>query len=162
MILKILLEESKPSHAKIYVNFIKQKYLATVMSAAEQEVVMNKFVGKQAYQNTPVASVRIDDAHTAITLCLETLLHNLKILQEMPECGSELFGKVSGKCLTAIYILQTSLDFEKGREIAENLFKLYEFVKFQVLAQAKKGEDSDIKNAIIVISEISETWKAIK
>ena len=89
------------------------------MSAAEQEVVMNKFVGKQAYQNTPVASVRIDDAHTAITLCLETLLHNLKILHEMPESGSELFGKVSGKCLTAIYILQTSLDFEKGREIAE-------------------------------------------
>ena len=79
---------------------------------------MNKFIGKQAYQNTAMTAPRIEDPHAAITVCLETLLHNLKILREIPSSGSELFGKVSSKCLTAIYILQSSLDFEKGHSIA--------------------------------------------
>ena len=123
---------------------------------------MNKFIGKQAYQNTVTASPRIDDAHGAITVCLETLLHNLKILSEKPEVGSEIFNKVSSKCLTAIYILQSSLDFDTGATIAENLFKLYEYVKYQILATSKKENDADLDNAVMIVAEICETWKAIR
>jgi len=123
---------------------------------------MNKFIGKQAYQNTAITAPRIEDPHAAITVCLETLLHNLKILREMPSGGSELFNKVASKCLTAIYILQSSLDFDKGRDIAENLFKLYEYVKYQVLEKSKKSKASDLDCAVTIISEISESWKAIK
>jgi hypothetical protein len=72
------------------------------------EVVMNKYVGKQAYRNSAVSAPRIEDAHGAITVCLDTLLHNLKILAEGPDHTSELYGKITSKCLTAIYILQTS------------------------------------------------------
>ena len=123
---------------------------------------MNKFIGKQAYQNTATASPRIEDAHGAITVCLETLLHNLKILAEGPDSGSEIFNKVSSKCLTAIYILQSSLDFEKGAAIAENLFKLYEYVKFQVISLSKQDSGADLENAVVIISEIVETWKTIR
>lgn len=123
---------------------------------------MNKFIGKQAYQNTTVATPRIEDAHAAITICLETLLNNLKVLKEMPLNGSDAFGKVSSKCLTAIYILQSSLDFEKGKNIAENLFQLYEYVKAQVIAKAKKDCASDLDSAVMIVSEISQCWKAIK
>jgi flagellar protein FliS len=123
---------------------------------------MNKFIGKQAYQNNSVANPRVDDPHAAITVCLETLLHNLKVLKDMPKSGSESFGKVSSKCLTAIYILQVSLDFEKGHKIAENLFKLYEFVKVQVLATTKVNEVADMDSAVMIVSEISDSWKAIR
>ena len=123
---------------------------------------MNKFIGKQAYQNMAITAPRIEDPHAAITVCLETLLHNLKLLREMPSGGTELFNKVASKCLTAIYILQSSLDFEKGRDIAENLFKLYEYVKFQVLAKSKKSETPDLDIAVMIISEISDSWNAIK
>jgi flagellar protein FliS len=123
---------------------------------------MNKFIGKQTYQNTATTAPRINDPHAAITACLDVLLHNLKILKEMPASGSELFNKVSSKCLTAIYILQSSLDFDKGREIAENLFKLYEYVKFQVLEKSKKSKNSDLDCAVMIISEISASWKAIE
>ena len=122
---------------------------------------MNKFIGKQAYQNMASINPRIEDAHGAISVCLDTLLHNLKILAEKPKRGTELFNKVSSKCLTSIYILQSSLDFEKGKQIAENLFKLYEYVKFQVIANSRK-DAADIDNAVVVISEIRETWNAIK
>ena len=123
---------------------------------------MNKFIGKQAYQNNAIENPRIDDAHGAITVCLETLLHNLKILSENPVVGSEVFNKVSSKSLTAIYILQSSLDFEKGASIAENLFKLYEYVKYQVIALSKKDDEANLENAVMIIAEISETWKAIR
>jgi flagellar protein FliS len=123
---------------------------------------MNKFIGKQAYQNNATTNPRIEDAHGAITVCLETLLHNLNVLLEKPAIGSEIFNKVSSKCLTAIYILQSSLDFEKGASIAENLFKLYEYVKYQIIAISKKDDDANLENAVMIIAEISETWKSIR
>jgi flagellar protein FliS len=123
---------------------------------------MNKFIGKQAYQNNATTNPRIDDAHGAITVCLETLLHNLKVLLEKPAVGSETFNKVSSKCLTAIYILQSSLDFEKGASIAENLFKLYEYVKYQIIAVSKRDDEANLENAVMIIAEISETWKSIR
>jgi flagellar protein FliS len=123
---------------------------------------MNKFIGQKAYQNNSVPNPQIDDAHGAVSVCLETLLHNLKVLADKPPHGSELFNRVSSKCLTAIYILQTSLDFEKGAVIAENLFKLYDYVKFQVIANSKSSEDADIDQAVSIISEIYGSWKTIK
>ena len=123
---------------------------------------MNKFIGQQAYQNNSVANPEINDAHGAVSVCLETLLHNLKVLADKPPHGSELFNRVSSKCLTAIYILQTSLDFEKGAVIADNLFKLYEYVKYQVIANSKSDEDADIDQAVSIISEINNSWNSIK
>ena len=123
---------------------------------------MNKFIGQKAYQNNSVPNPQIDDAHGAVSVCLETLLHNLKVLADKPPHGSELFNRVSSKCLTAIYILQTSLDFEKGAVIADNLFKLYDYVKFQVIANYKRSEDADIDQAVSIISEIYGSWKTIK
>ena len=123
---------------------------------------MNKFIGQKAYQNNSVPNPQIDDAHGAVSVCLETLVHNLKVLADKPPHGSEIFNRVSSKCLTAIYILQTSLDFEKGAVIAENLFKLYDYVKFQVIANSKSSEDADIAQAVSIISEIYGSWKTIK
>lgn len=123
---------------------------------------MKKVPGKHTYQDNSTANPQIEDAHGAVTACLETLLHNLNILSEKPAIGSEVFEKVSNKCLTAIYILQSSLDFEKGASIAENLFKLYEYVKFQIIAISKSDDEANLENAVMIISQISETWKALR
>ena len=123
---------------------------------------MKKNPGKHTYQDNSTANPQIEDAHAAVTACLETLLHNLNILSEKPAIGSEVFEKVSNKCLTAIYILQSSLDFEKGASIAENLFKLYEYVKFQIIAISKSYDEANLENAVMIISQISETWKALR
>jgi flagellar protein FliS len=56
--------------------------------------------------------------------------------------------------------LQTSLDFEKGGVISDNLFKLYEYVKYQVLASSKK-EAANLDQAIEVVTEITTTWRSI-
>ena len=123
---------------------------------------MNRFIGKHAYQQTALPQPKIEDAHGAISVCLETLINNLKVLEQKPEAGTETFNKVTSKCLTAIYILQSSLDFEKGQKIAESLFKLYEYVKQQIIANSKDQEQGDLKQSIFVMTEISETWNSIQ
>ena len=43
------------------------------------------------------------------------------------------------KSLTAIYILQSSLDFNQGGEIAENLNKIYEFCRTTIIKSFSKS-----------------------
>ena len=112
---------------------------------------MKKVTGKRPYQDNSTANPQIEDAHGAVTACLETLLHNLIILFEKPVISSEVFQKASSKCVTEIYILQSSLDFEKGAYIAEKLFRQYEYVKFQIITMSKSYDEAILGNAVIVL-----------
>ena len=65
------------------------------------------------------------------------------------------------KSLSIIYGLQTSLDFEKALDIANNLFQLYEYCRHEIIKGfSQKIEDGIIK-AIDVIKQIMEGWEEI-
>ncbi len=74
--------------------------------------------------------------------------HNLK---------SEHFART----LTIIYTLQSSLDFEKGGEIANNLFKLYEYARQKVLEDMRAQSNEGTKSAIHHLGEIREAWHTL-
>ena len=76
---------------------------------------------------------------------------------DMQEAKSSSFAK----SLTIIYSLQTSLDFEKGGEISNNLFKIYEYSRQQLISDLKNGEPKGITNAITIIKEIADAWNQI-
>ena len=70
-------------------------------------------------------------------------------------------SKNLSKSLSIIYGLQTSLDFDKALEIANNLFQLYEYCRQEIIKGfSKKIEDGIIK-AIDIISQIMEGWEEI-
>ena len=70
-------------------------------------------------------------------------------------------SKNLSKSLSIIYGLQTSLDFDKALEIANNLFQLYEFCRHEIIKGfSQKIEDGIIK-AIDVIKQIVEGWEEI-
>ena len=70
-------------------------------------------------------------------------------------------SKNLSKSLSIIYGLQTSLDFEKALDIANNLFQLYEYCRHQIIKGfSQKIEDGIIK-AIDVIKQIMEGWEEI-
>ena len=70
-------------------------------------------------------------------------------------------SKNLSKSLSIIYGLQTSLDFEKALDIANNLFQLYEYCRHQIIKGfSQKIEDGIIK-AIDVIKQIMEGWEVI-
>ena len=119
-----------------------------------------------AYKNANrEAVVESDDPQALIMLLLDELLRAMR-------------GYVSGVCnkdskemrksdqftrsLTMLYGLQSSLNFDEGGEIAENLFRLYEYARLQLLHTSQTGEIDGTQVAISSISEIREAWSVME
>jgi flagellar protein FliS len=65
------------------------------------------------------------------------------------------------RAFTAIYILQSSLDFEQGGEIATNLFQVYEYCRLKVVAAFRRDPDASLTQAANYISDILQAWDSI-
>ena len=66
------------------------------------------------------------------------------------------------KCITSIYSLQVSLDFEKGGEISANLFQLYEFCRKQIIKAFVESNNLGLKKSLDALNEIISAWETIK
>ena len=89
---------------------------------------------------------------------METLAYSLDHEPVVSSIKSNSFSK----SLTAIYILQSSLNFEEGKEIAENLYSIYEFCKDGIMKGFTKRDSKLVYDAIPPIDEILDGWKQIK
>ena len=70
-------------------------------------------------------------------------------------------SKNLSKSLSIIYGLQTSLDFEKALDIANNLFQLYEYCRHEIIKGFSQKIENGIIKAIDVINQIMEGWQEI-
>ena len=70
-------------------------------------------------------------------------------------------SKNLSKSLSIIYGLQTSLDFEKALDIANNLFQLYEYCRHEIIKGFSQKIEDGIVKAIDVIKQIMEGWEEI-
>ena len=66
------------------------------------------------------------------------------------------------RCLTTIYSLQTSLDFEKGGKIAINLFQLYEFCRLQIIDAFRHNKNDGLKKSYDALSQIVLAWDTME
>ncbi|MBA00364.1 MAG: hypothetical protein CMM39_13065 [Rhodospirillaceae bacterium] len=100
--------------------------------------------------------------HDVISSALQKLQSDLKLLLTTTE--KKVRAKAFEGALLSIYYLQKGLDFSKGGELANNLFRLYEFCRLQVIeAGASLGQkDHEIEKCHLYISEILLVWKSIK
>ncbi len=89
---------------------------------------------------------------------METLAYSLDHEPVVSSVKSNSFSK----SLTAIYILQSSLNFDEGKEIAENLYNIYEFCKDGIMKGFTKRDSKLVYDAIPPIDEILDGWKQIK
>ena len=120
----------------------------------------------EAYSNSEKkAIVEAEDSHAMILLLFDELIKTLRIFSEninRKKGNSDLRSENMSRALTIIYALQSSLDFELGGEIAENLFRLYEYARQQVIAEAKTNEASGTLVAIASLEDIREAWAEIR
>ena len=127
---------------------------------------MNHSLPVQNYfQNEINNKVENNDPHGVIKEILYELKKNLTTLAyclEDNKNSSEIKSKCFSKSLTAIYILQSSLDFKLGGEIAQNLFDLYEFCRTTVIKSFSKKDFEAIYKVIEIISDILDGWSSIK
>ena len=61
-----------------------------------------------------------------------------------------------------IYTLQTSLDFEKGGNLAIQLFQIYEFCRKQLIKAFTRKVVDGINKAINTLNQIINAWKDLR
>ncbi|BET97125.1 flagellar export chaperone FliS [Xenorhabdus taiwanensis] len=57
--------------------------------------------------------------------------------------------------------LKEGLDFEKGGEIAQNLFALYDYMGRRLLHANLRNDEKAITEVIDLLTEISDSWRQI-
>ena len=105
------------------------------------------------------------NSHKVIEEILKDLKKNMETLAysiDHEPVISSIKSNSFSKSLTAIYILQSSLNYEEGKDIAENLHNIYEFCKNGIMKGFMKKDSKIIYDAIPPIDEILDGWKQIK
>ena len=105
------------------------------------------------------------NSHKIIEEVLKDLKKNMETLAysiDHEPVVSSIKSNSFSKSLTAIYILQSSLNFDEGEEIATNLFNIYEFCKNGIMKGFMNRNSKIIYDAIPPIEEILDGWKQIK
>ena len=129
-----------------------------------------------AYKKTQQSSNSVTSSHEIVRTLMKELLNSMKKIvldiqdekkrkqdqylvdKAFEEKNARHRSKNLSKSLSIIYGLQTSLDFDKALEIANNLFQLYEYCRHEIIRGfSQKIEDGIIK-AIDVIQQIMEGW----
>lgn len=122
---------------------------------------MNLILARTKYIQDHEAQVNdITDPHMTILLVMRALNKNLRKITE-PTSRKANVSVAFTDAFTAIYILQTSLDFTRGGEIAENLFRLYEFCRQQLLKAFANKPDHSLDTCVVLLDEIIEAWEGI-
>ena len=101
--------------------------------------------------------------HKLIELLLAGASKNIDIASIAIENGDiESRGIGINKTIDIISELRSSLDLDKGGEIAANLDRLYDYIG-QALIDAHLNVDAQaLDNAKRLVSDLLETWKQIK
>lgn len=119
-----------------------------------------------AYKNANrEAVVESDDPQALIMLLLDELLRAMRgYVNGISNRDSKEMQKSDQftRSLTMLYGLQSCLNFDEGGEIAENLFRLYEYARVQLLHTSQTGEIDGTQVAISSISEIREAWSVME
>ena len=119
-----------------------------------------------AYKNANrEAVVESDDPQALIMLLLDELLRAMRgYVSGVSKNDSKemLKNDQFTRSLTMLYGLQSCLNFDEGGEIAENLFRLYEYARVQLLHTSQTGETDGTQVAISSISEIREAWSVME
>ena len=118
----------------------------------------------QAYQNAERQALEeTSDPHLIVMTMLDALVKSMQIFADNIELknggDAEMKSKHFSRAISIIYALQSSLDFEKGGDIANNLFQLYEYARIKLIGDLGKGAIEGTPGAINAIASIRDAWE---
>ena len=115
-----------------------------------------------AYRNTEKMTLPQDaDANSVLLVIMEELIKSIEMFQiniDNKTGNNEKKSRGFSKALSIIYTLQTSLDLEKGGQVAGDLFRLYEFARIHIIKDMRQGLINRSFDALNSIKEIYHTW----
>ena len=116
-----------------------------------------------SYQSVDLSS-RLEGAtpHQLVQVMYEELLKALDAMAFATARGDYVQrGQRQSKALAILTGLETSLDFDKGGQIAADLVAIYREARRLVIAGGREGDAQPITQAREMILEISTAWDAI-
>ena len=132
-----------------------------------------------AYKKTQQLSTAVTSSHEIVRTLMKELVNSMQkivldIQDERKRKQDQLYvdkafeeknvrhkSKNLSKSLSIIYGLQTSLDFDKALEIANNLFQLYEYCRHEIIKGFSQKIEDGIVKAIDIIKQIMNGWEEI-
>jgi len=123
----------------------------------QNSVAMNQY--KQV--GTKVA-VDVADPHHLIQMLIDGALERVNSAKyNMTRNEIAKKGEDISKAISIIDGLITSLDMEKGGEIAENLLALYDYMQRRLVEANLKNEIEPLNEVTSLINEIKAGWNSI-
>ncbi len=119
--------------------------------------------GTARYQSVDISS-RIEGAtpHQLVQIMYEELLKALDAMAFATARGDYVQrGQHQSKVLAVLTGLETSLDFDKGGQIAVDLVAIYRETRRLVIAGGREGDARLITQAREMIGEIASAWEGI-
>jgi flagellar protein FliS len=137
------------------------KYFAIRRLYCHGGIEMNLAFALNTYNQTQVASETSKrDGYEAVKYALDQVIGSMEKLNTGVD--SEEKEQHFERALSSIYFLQKCLDFEKGGDLAKNLFKVYEYCRVQIIEFALKGSVEKLDSAIEFIQTILDGWDGIR
>jgi flagellar protein FliS len=120
-------------------------------------------VASARYQSVDLSS-RIEGAtpHQLVQMLYEELLKALDAMDVAARRDDyRQRGQRQSRALAILTALETSLDFDKGGEIAAGLVTIYREARRLVVAGGREGQAERIGEARAMLGEIATAWDAI-
>jgi len=120
---------------------------------------MNQKAGYQQYKETQVKTA---NQGKLLIMLYAGVVKSLRIAKKaMEEDNIEEVNKSLKKAHDIINELKSTLDFEKGGEIAENLDALYDYMNRQLIAANIQTNPNLIDEVIELVKGLHETWEEV-
>ncbi len=115
------------------------------------------------YQNVDLAS-RVEGAspHGLVAILLDELMKSLEAMAAA--CNRRDYsqrGTAQARALNMLNGLESSLDYEKGGEIAQSLASIYAEARRLTIAAGRDNDPEHVLRARTMVGEIASAWQAI-
>lgn len=118
---------------------------------------------RETYRSVDVAS-RTGGAspHQLITILYEDLLRELRLGALGIDSGDHSVKNARlTKAIALLFALEAGLDFDRGAAVAETLSRFYRGCRDAVMRASIEGNAALIRDVVVNVGEIAESWKAI-
>ncbi len=117
---------------------------------------------KRSYELNESSFVEnIDNNHEIVRLILKELQKNIIIITSGEKINLSKQARHYAKAHTALHLLLSSLDLEKGGEISNNLAGLYLYVQQQLIEGRDRDGFKGDANIVEIVADLLEAWEQI-
>lgn len=108
------------------------------------------------------SSTAYADPHQLINLLMQGALDKIAVARgAIQNKDAATKGECIGKAIAIIDGLRSSLDKDKGQDIANNLDDLYDYMQRRLLEGSLKSDSAMLDEVCSLINEIKSAWDAI-